>query len=216
MLLVIPAGAAIFLIGHFLTEIPFLNVSAVSLNGPINSDAAQQIKADLKGKNILSLSDEEIRKEVAGKANVMVKGVEKKLPGTIDITVTAAQAVLSWQSSKGRFLVDGAGNVYAAAGAEQIPQVSSPLTDEAVGSKINTSVANLITQLSAKFTVLTAAVSDGTVQAHLSTGQDVFFDAHADVSSEIDALQLITAKAKIDGRLPRVVDLRFSKPVVTF
>ena len=48
------------------------------------------------------------------------------------------------------------------------------------------------------------------------SGTAVFFDLEGDIEMEVVSLQLILSRAKIEGKIPRQVDLRFSKPVVSY
>lgn len=44
----------------------------------------------------------------------------------------------------------------------------------------------------------------------------VFFNLEKEIESQVLSLQFILSRAKIEGRLPKVVDLRFDKPVVSY
>lgn len=44
----------------------------------------------------------------------------------------------------------------------------------------------------------------------------VFFNLKEDLTTQVVSLQLILSRAKIEGRAPRLIDLRFSKPVVSY
>lgn len=47
-------------------------------------------------------------------------------------------------------------------------------------------------------------------------GTAAYFDLAKDPRVSIGALQLILARAKVDGKLPKVADLRYSNPVLTY
>ena len=44
----------------------------------------------------------------------------------------------------------------------------------------------------------------------------VFFSLDKDLFSQVISLQFILSRSKIEGRLPRLVDLRFNKPVISY
>lgn len=48
------------------------------------------------------------------------------------------------------------------------------------------------------------------------SGIPVFLTLDKDLNSKVASLQLILSRAKIEGRLPRAIDLRFSKPVLSY
>lgn len=48
------------------------------------------------------------------------------------------------------------------------------------------------------------------------SGITVLFNFREDLTAQVVSLQLILSRAKIEGRLPRSIDLRFSKPVVSY
>lgn len=47
-------------------------------------------------------------------------------------------------------------------------------------------------------------------------GAEVFFSLTKEIKDQVVSLQLILTRAKIEGRLPKRVDLRFTKPVVSY
>lgn len=54
------------------------------------------------------------------------------------------------------------------------------------------------------------------VEASLSGKLTVFLDLEKDLSSQILSLQFILSRSKIEGKTLQVVDLRYTKPVVSY
>lgn len=50
----------------------------------------------------------------------------------------------------------------------------------------------------------------------LGTTWQALFSLEKEIGSQVGSLQLILSRAKIEGKLPRLVDLRFDKPVISF
>jgi len=54
----------------------------------------------------------------------------------------------------------------------------------------------------------------GSVEVELNDGLLVYFSSQSEINKQLDSLQLILQRAKIEGRLITTIDLRFDKPVV--
>jgi len=50
----------------------------------------------------------------------------------------------------------------------------------------------------------------------ISSGWEALISTEKEIVFQVDSLQLILGRAKIEGRLPKLVDLRFNKPVVSY
>lgn len=50
----------------------------------------------------------------------------------------------------------------------------------------------------------------------LSRGTKIFFPKKENLEFELASLQLILGNIKIEGKWPRIIDLRFSKPIIKF
>ncbi|MDP3954862.1 MAG: hypothetical protein Q8Q15_00675 [bacterium] len=58
-------------------------------------------------------------------------------------------------------------------------------------------------------------ISEDMAEANVS-GVKVLFNLEGDVQEQVVSLQFILSRAKMDGKLPKVIDLRFAKPVVSY
>lgn len=57
---------------------------------------------------------------------------------------------------------------------------------------------------------------DDMVQASFSGNLTVILSTSKDLTTQVLSLQFVISRAKIENRLPKVVDLRFTKPVVLY
>lgn len=57
---------------------------------------------------------------------------------------------------------------------------------------------------------------DNTIQASYSGDLTVYFSKVNDLKLQVDSLHFIFSRAKIEGRQPKIVDLRFDRPVVSY
>lgn len=54
------------------------------------------------------------------------------------------------------------------------------------------------------------------IQASFSGSLTALFSSEKNLDSQIISLQFILSRSKIEGRLPKLVDLRFDKPVILY
>lgn len=57
---------------------------------------------------------------------------------------------------------------------------------------------------------------DEQVEGSFSGNLTVFFSLDKDLFSQVISLQFILSRSKIEGKLPKLVDLRFRKPVISY
>lgn len=217
LLLLVGAGV---LGWRLITEASFFKVSKVSVTGDRGNLLTESLTKDILGQNIIFLPEEKI--EEVALQNLLLEKVSFKriFPGEVVAELSWREPILVWQSSSGRFLLDKVGVAYATASAEPLPQVSEPNSNFSLGQKVAEDklslVEDVLRAVEGKFTVLTVAISGRDATIQLSGNIQVILNTEANLNQAISALQLITTQAKIEGRLPRVVDLRFPKPVVTY
>lgn len=217
MVLIILAG---FLSWRLVTEAAFFKVSQVEVKGDPGNLVAENMVTLVKGTNIVLFPEQEIKAKLASHPVVEKVEFTKQFPGKIVVTVTFRQPFFSFQSSVGRFLVDKFGIAYAPAGSESLPQVSDQSSTLSLGqslpeNKINL-VRGLLSAVEGKFTPLVIKISASEVTLILSSNISVLLTISSNLDRDISALQLITTQAKIEGKIPRLVDLRYSKPLVTY
>lgn len=207
------------LIWRFLTTSSWLTIRDVQVQGDPRGFVTQGIRQDLLGQNILTVKDPDPTKLASGSAVLKIT-LAKSFPSSITATVTFRTPRYSWQTSRGRYLVDSSGLAYQNAGSEQLPEVTDLTSSTGLGEKVEASKLALLSLLSdataGTYTVLTATFSGSDLAATLASGSVVYVSGGGDTSQIRSALQAILAKAKIDGRLPKTIDLRYQKPVVTF
>lgn len=217
LLLLLVAG---FLSWRLVTEAAFFKVSQVEVKGDPANVVTAEVAAQVKGTNMVLFPEQDIKAKLA--SQYVLERVEfvKEFPGKVIATVYFRQPLFSWQSSAGRFLVDKYGVAYAPAGSESLPQVSDQSSTLTLGQSLPTNQLNLVrgllTAVEGKFTPLVIKISGSEASLILSSNIQVLLTVSPNLDREISALQLITTQAKIEGKIPRLVDLRYSKPLVTY
>jgi len=147
---------------------------------------------------------------------------EKKYPHTLMIVPTLRKkAALLITPSRLVFIDEGSIVLSDAdSTAAGVPQITSLLTGLHIGQKITDQgvIASLafVNGVRPLMQIETLVVTeDGVITAH--TGNlDILFTQDANVSVIVSTLQTLVAGFRIKGTLPKVIDLRFDKPVVTF
>lgn len=216
-MLLILAG---FLGFRLVTEAAFFKVSQVEVKGDPANLVSEEVVTRVKGTNIILFQEQDIKAKLA--SQLVLERVEftKQFPGKVIATVYFRQPLVSWQSSVGRFLVDKYGVAYAPAGSESLPQVSDQSSTLSLGQRLTQPQLNLVrgllTAVEGKFTPLVIKISESGVTLILSSNIQVLLTISSNLDRDISALQLITTQAKIEGKIPRLVDLRYSKPLVTY
>lgn len=68
----------------------------------------------------------------------------------------------------------------------------------------------------AKLELVSLSVSgEKEIEASLSGGTKVLFKTE-EISQQVSSLQVLLSRFKIEGRRPKIIDLRFEKPIIVF
>ena len=209
-----------YLTFRLIAEATYFKVSQVEVRGDPENLVSAEVVASVIGTNIILFPESQIKAKLSSSLTLERVEFDKQFPGKITVTVYFRKPLFSWQSSQGRFLVDRAGVAYKEAGTESLPQVSDQDSSVKLGERLSEGEINLVTRLLnavvGKFTPLVIKITGRDVSLILSSNMEVLLTANGSLDREISALQLITTQAKIEGKIPRLVDLRYSKPLVTY
>lgn len=211
---------SLFFAWRLVAEASFFKVTSVSVEGdPQNLVTAQIVDASL-GQNLAFFPESVVRSKVAENLTVAAVSFSKTFPSTVVVRVIFRDPVLTWQSRLGRYLVDKEGIAYKEAAGEPLPQVSAASSEIGLGDRLSEQEIGLSLRIleitEGKFSVLTIFFQDRDVRIQLSSGVEVNLDSRGDIVQMQETLQLILGQAKIEGRIPRQIDLRYSKPLVSY
>lgn len=150
-----------------------------------------------------------------------LRGVKftKIYPHTLNIYLQFRTPVAAVVSKQGTMSVDDQGIFFLSQSATNLPILELPVQEmvagkPAVGRGIETSIA-FISKLSHDDAIERISLSnDGTLQATLH-GVTVLLLSDADGKKEADTLQTLLRGFRMKGSVPQVIDLRFSKPIIT-
>ena len=204
---------------RFLSTSSWLAIGSVQVQGDPKGYVTTDIRQDLLGQNILTASPPNLSKIASGSAIEKIT-LQKSFPGSVTAIVTYRTPLYSWQTSRGRYLVDATGLAYTNAASEPVIEVTDLTSSIGLGEKVDAWKIAILAQLmqatSGTYSVLTTSFSGVSLTAVLTSGTQVYLSGSGDLNQIRSALQLILSKAKIDGRLPRTIDLRYQQPVVTY
>jgi cell division septal protein FtsQ len=208
---------AVFLLLKLLANASIFSVKSVYVIGDPKNKVATQIISLSKGQSLLFLDEQKISHQLLEIPSVRSLTFEKSLPSSLTVHIYFRAPVVIWQDKAGSFLSDDQGYLFQSGEEPGLVKVTSPQElklRQKIDAVLLSNILALIKQSNS--TISTISIERGYYQATLAGGVAAFFDPSADLRGESQALQLILEKAKIDGRLPRTVDLRLPKPVVTF
>ena len=195
------------------------SVKTVTVIGDSTNLVASQIRKDSLGQNLLVFNESLVTKDVLKNFQVASLNFTKEYPSSIQVTVNLRVPFIIWEGANGKFLVDKNGVAFKKATDESLPVVTEPDKTLNIGSSLSTQTTQKIDQLVESLSsgaISTILLSANTAALQLTFGPIVIFSLEGNILSQSEALQVILQKAKIDGKLPRTVDLEYPNPVVTY
>lgn len=185
------------------------------------SDQDQLILKTFKGENLIFLNSSDVESKITKSFANRKIVVQKVFPGTLTVFLERRKPVVAVKPDQGQFLVDNDGVVVEYAQASALPTViltsnKSPLV---VGESVdeNTLQAIKIMELVYKSqNINQGSLQDEELDITLQNGILVKFPLDRDPKALVGALQLITARIRIDGKVPKSIDLRYSNPVLSY
>jgi len=89
---------------------------------------------------------------------------------------------------------------------KMVKPLSSPTDEERLGTLLKTS----------GFEVYSINPLRDSIEVSMAGNLNVIFSKEKDYTDQIASLQFILERSKIEGKVPSKIDLRFSKPVLTY
>lgn len=217
IIVVILAIPALLLLFRVLASTPFLSVRSVTVLGDPNNRVTPQISTLTTGQSLIFLDEDKIKKEILLSPVIKSLAFEKHFPNSLTTRVEFRSPAFLWQQKSGSYLADSDGYLYQlGSGAGLVTVINQD--NLKVGQTIKTQTTSVILQLiqSNSSQIKQITIQSSAYQVVTTGGTVTLFDPNGDLNGQSQALQLILEKAKIEGKLPRTVDLRLPKPVVTF
>lgn len=213
-------GIIVFLLYIFLLSSLFQIKKGLSDNSTcLGNDFLE--KTNLKNKNMFLVSTSSIKKSVLNNFPCAADlTIQKRYPSTILINVSAIKTVLKID---GTDLALSENNIVTKNTSTNVTPTFFPPQGIkfAEGQKVTDQTALFVISLAADiqksdFIISNIRIVEGDLIAVYSRDESVaIFSRHKDVKEQVDSLQAILAKAKIDSSKIEKIDLRFDKPILT-
>ncbi len=192
---------------------------------PCSSDLWFKVSGLVLGKNIISLSPQIVEEKIKNElVTIDEVKIQKKLPNILTVHLSRKRPLAVVETRDGYYQVDYQGTILAILDQPtDLPLVTGgQLSLSADGKKIDS--PSILTSLDCLYQLLfrTIEVRRAEIgEANLLTlslkkGPTVEISLSQEVKKQVDSLQLILERAKIEGKQIEVIDLRFDKPVVTY
>jgi cell division septal protein FtsQ len=197
-----------------------------SVNGAALPDEAlvrQCISEEVLGRSALFLNSNEVEERIKQEF-LTVRAIEivKKLPSSLLIKVSVRTPLARVRGQEGELLVDAEGLLFREASSEDLPIIDlgeafSGSLGEVVGGEGVGAYLDALEGLSGKgLIIVSISLKPGTIELEIKDGPVVLFSVEKDIAGQVEVLAQILKRYKIAGRVPGMVDLRFTRPVVRF
>jgi len=192
---------------------------------PCQADLWFRVNGLVLGKNIVSLSppkiEQLIKDELPGINQVEIK---KKLPNKLIVHLTKRKPIAVIEANKDYYQVDYQGIILAkldqptdlpliASGEVSVAADNHQLDSPVILSSLDFLYQLLIKNIEARRLEITDSRE---LTVFLKTGPKVLISLDKNIKEQVDSLQLILERAKIEGKQIELIDLRFDKPVISY
>lgn len=199
------------------------NIDCSSQYGPCNVEDLAKFE-QYKNKNLLFLDSSEVKNKGEESYNNRKVIVQKYFPGTLKIILEKRKSIVALKSRDPRspiLAIDRDGTLIDTPKETQLPviYIRRNLGDLYLGEKVEQPVVNAVQvfYLSQKYWNIQDAVLDqDKLQITLDSQTIVNFALDRDPQALVGALQLIETRSRIEGKLPKLIDLRYIRPVLTY
>lgn len=170
------------------------------------------IDEDKMNKNLLFFPAQKVRMEFLAQ-NPLLKDIHirKKFPHTIEIIAYTRNPVARVALSDREVVVDGNGVIL---GSSQTEHQRLPII-MGIGED-NESLQWSLTIINGVADIFSITNIDSTTLLAKANGIDIYFPQSEIILGKVATLQTLITGFRIKGNLPKVIDLRFDKPIVTF
>lgn len=153
---------------------------------------------------------------------VSAVSIQKELPDKVHVKISVRKPLaIVEDKNKARFLVDGEGLLFQQATKESLPVIKLGEDFEgSLGLKLSVSEQGISSYLKTLDIVASKGLKTKAIYLHSGTIElilkktTVWLDSGGDINEQLELLTQILQRYSLSGRTPRMVDLRFSRPVV--
>lgn len=188
-------------------------------------DKEDEERASLaQGENLFLTSPQKLKNSLKNNFSNKEISIQKIFPKTIEIIIEKRKAILGVTPKnlldRGVFLLDKDGVVLELTRETSLPVI---ILDQdpglVVGGEVGRDVKKAVAIMTLVYTAekaKEAELGNDSLILFLQDGTNVYLPLDKDPDILVGALQLIIARSKIEGRLPKSIDLRYSNPVLKY
>lgn len=194
-------------------------------DNPCQADLWFRVNSLTLGKNIISLSpqktEEIIKEELPGIDQVKI---EKRLPDKLIVYLAKRKPIAVVETNSEYYQVDYQGVILAKLDQPtDLPLIVSGEFSVAADNRQFKS-ALILSSLDFLYQLLISSIEAHRLEitdsreltVFLKTGPKVLISLDKNLKKQVDSLQLILERAKIEGKQIELIDLRFDKPVISY
>jgi len=193
---------------------------------PCSPELWTEITSLTFGKNIIFFPTEAVKKEIfREKPTLKAVKIKKKLPNKLIFELKEREGIvaLGLEGEQGFYIVDSEGVLLAKTKNSSLPLIllSQPIGLD-IGQKIEEEeilrAINFLTNLRLNLFEPKQAriISPFSLEVLLKGDVTLLFSLKKEAQIQLDSLQFIFSRSKIEGKTIRKIDLRFDKPVLTY
>lgn len=147
--------------------------------------------------------------------------VEKIFPDTLSVSIEKRKAivVVKLPEKNDLYLVDVDGEIIDKVQESFLPNLTVEDTTLEVGQRLNQknlTAAKIFHLVFKADNIRQAKVEDNKLIVQTGDAATVYFPLTRDPQALVGALQLILTRSRIEGKLPKLIDLRYSKPILKY
>lgn len=202
----------------------FRQVDCQADNQPCSFSLWSEAMSKVNDKSYLFFSRSKLSQEIEkNHPEISQVEIKKSFPRTLVIKISIGKPIAVVRDSSGNEKILSAEGVFLPK-QEGYPVLPIILTDQSLSTNDvertqNKSILKAVKILEESqlrlFEIKSGRiVSESTIEFELKEGPLVLFSTQKDLENQLDSLQLISERAKIEGEKPVRIDLRFSKPVI--
>ena len=149
--------------------------------------------------------------------------VQRVFPETLVLILDKRKSMVALKvlNSESLLLLDKDGVVLEFVENSSLPTIT--VQEQILGLSIGQKLENKFTNAAMVFYltyktqgIKGSVLAQKTLRFELSDGPVVLYSLDKDPQTSVGALQLILSRSRIEGKLPKIIDLQYSKPVVRY
>lgn len=198
------------------------NITCSTQYGPCSMEDYRLLEK-FQGKNLFFLKSEDVVSSLLTNFKNNSASVTKIFPSTLSARLEKRKAravIVEDLGSKKGFLVSSQGYVLSFVEQTPLPSLKYSLFRKlAVGKRVDSKLQNAVVllYLTSKITEIKYGdVEDDNLRVILSNKSKVYYPLDRDPQILVGALQLIAYRSKMEGKYPKVIDLRYKNAILKY